>query len=335
MISIIVPVYNVENCLKQCIDSIINQSYKNIEVLLVDDGSTDNSGLICDEYAKFDNRIRVIHKKNGGVSSARNEGIKNASGKYIQFVDSDDFLDKNMSERMIDTAMKCKADLVICGYKNIYVNDIKFIRCIDMAVNSLKELSDEFSSLYNKFLINSPWNKLYKRERISFFYDEKLSLGEDLVFNLQYMKNVKKIALIEDCLYNYRANNSDSLSSRYRDDLLDTVLNMYMEINRFCDSFFNENIDKTGIYNILTINVIGILQLLVYSTNIKGQEKRIKIRECIINQDVIKANKYANINGFEHRIVRCFVVKQNIWFIYLFYKIKKYVYKLLKLIRMK
>ena len=95
LISIVVPLYNVENYLKECIDSILTQSYHNLEIILVDDGSTDNSGKICDNYAKKDSRIKVIHKENGGASDARNYGIKEAKGKYIQFTDSDDFYDKN------------------------------------------------------------------------------------------------------------------------------------------------------------------------------------------------------------------------------------------------
>ena len=116
LISVIVPVYNVENYLPRCLDSIINQTYTNLEILLVDDGATDNSGKLCDEYAQKDNRIRVFHKENGGVSSARNMGLDNATGEYIAFVDSDDYIDKCMYEIMLNSSVQNNADIVVCGY---------------------------------------------------------------------------------------------------------------------------------------------------------------------------------------------------------------------------
>lgn len=128
LISIIVPVYNVEKYLNKCIDSIINQTYKNIEIILVDDGSTDNSGKICDEYLLRDSRIKVIHKNNGGLSSARNEGINISSGEYIGFVDSDDWVEPNMYEEMYKKILYSNADIVDCGYWKEYENkSIKYI----------------------------------------------------------------------------------------------------------------------------------------------------------------------------------------------------------------
>ena len=114
-ISIIIPVYNVEKYLNKCLNSVIEQTYKNIEVILIDDGSTDNSGKICDEYAKNDIRIKIIHQQNGGVSTARNNGLEHATGKYITFVDSDDYIEKEMIETMAKKIMKKNADIVICG----------------------------------------------------------------------------------------------------------------------------------------------------------------------------------------------------------------------------
>ena len=124
LISIIVPIYNVEKYLKKCIDSIINQTYKNLEIILVDDGSPDNCGKICDEYAKKDNRIKVIHKENGGVSSARNVGVENATGEYIGFVDSDDYIEKDMYEVLINNLKKENADISIISNYEVYKNKI-------------------------------------------------------------------------------------------------------------------------------------------------------------------------------------------------------------------
>ena len=119
LISVIVPVYNVENYLDKCIESIVNQTYKNLEIILVDDGSLDSSSKICDEWAVKDNRIKVIHKTNGGVSSARNEGLKNANGDFIAFVDSDDWLELNMYEKLISKQKETNTDIVFSGYNMI------------------------------------------------------------------------------------------------------------------------------------------------------------------------------------------------------------------------
>ena len=116
LISIIVPVYKVEKYLRRCIDSILAQTYQNIEVLLVDDGSPDNSGAICDEYADKDSHVRVFHKPNGGVSSARNLGLMEAKGQYIGFVDADDYIDKTMYEVLLDNLLQEQADISICSY---------------------------------------------------------------------------------------------------------------------------------------------------------------------------------------------------------------------------
>ena len=111
LISIIIPVYNVEKYLKKCINSVINQSHKNLEIILIDDGSTDKSGIILDEYAKIDERIKVYHKKNGGLSSARNYGIKRSNGNYICFIDSDDFISKYMIENLLNNLLKTQSDI--------------------------------------------------------------------------------------------------------------------------------------------------------------------------------------------------------------------------------
>ena len=122
-ISVIVPVYNVEQYLERCVDSIINQTYKNLEIILVNDGSTDNSGQLCDELAKKDSRIRVIHKENGGVSEARNFGVKEISGEYVIFIDSDDYINKRMINVLYSQIKLEEADVSVCGVMNVYENN--------------------------------------------------------------------------------------------------------------------------------------------------------------------------------------------------------------------
>ena len=123
LISVIIPIYNVEQYLKECLESVINQTYRNLEIILVDDGSKDKSGKICDEYKNKDERIKVVHKENGGLSDARNAGMKIATGKYIQFIDSDDFIDKDMIETLYNLIIENEADISMCSnyYFKIFV----------------------------------------------------------------------------------------------------------------------------------------------------------------------------------------------------------------------
>ena len=120
LITVVVPVYKVEEYIYKCVDSIINQTYKNLEIILVDDGSPDNCPKICDDYSKKDKRIKVIHKKNGGVSSARNEGLKITKGNYIVFVDSDDWIESNFIKEMLTNLINSKVDYIVCGYNRVY-----------------------------------------------------------------------------------------------------------------------------------------------------------------------------------------------------------------------
>lgn len=208
LISVIVPIYNVENYLKECIDSIIYQSYKNLEIILVDDGSTDNSGIICDDYAKIDSRIKVIHKKNGGISDTRNVGIDNSKGEYILFIDSDDYIDKDMCKILINKALKTDSDIVICNFYRVIdeikikntLSDIEENRCF----NSYEFLKIFFERRKDYGGLSVPWNKLYKA---SLFKNIRYNVGYifediDIIYKLYY--KAKRIIVIDIPLYYYR-----------------------------------------------------------------------------------------------------------------------------------
>ena len=192
-ITIIVPCYNAQNYLHRCIDSILTQNYIDIELLLVDDGSTDNSGTICDEFAKYDKRVRVFHKKNGGVSLARNLGLDNSLGEYIMFVDSDDYMLPGMLEVMLSTLESKTTDLVVCGTTETGGGYWRPIADVDYSINQLKE---NFVSLLHTELLSPPWNKIYKKEIIgSNRFCEDISFGEDLLFNIQYWEKCIELSV--------------------------------------------------------------------------------------------------------------------------------------------
>ena len=161
LVSIIVPVYNVEQYLEKCVNSIINQSYKNLEIILVDDGATDNSGKICDELAKLDNRIKVYHKENGGLSDARNYGVERATGEYIGFVDSDDYIDPKMYEKLYEAIKKENVDVVECSFKIIYPGRVDFFSTEKYyEILGKQEYLEEYLKMRRIF--GSVWTKLIK-----------------------------------------------------------------------------------------------------------------------------------------------------------------------------
>lgn len=204
-ISVIVAVYNIEKYIAHCIESLISQTYRDLEILLVVDGATDASGAICEKYAVKDDRIRVIYRENGGLSAARNTGITQATGEYIAFVDGDDWIEPAMYETMADLAQKNQADLVACRYKCIYKDSVK-----DESTGKVTVYTEPFSMLlqYLKedeaYLIqHAAWNKLYKRELLG---EERFPEGEwyeDVVFSAKILSRVKTGVYIDQAFYNY------------------------------------------------------------------------------------------------------------------------------------
>lgn len=194
LISIIIPIYNVAQYLPKCLDSILAQTYKNLEIILVDDGSKDNSGKICDEYAKKDTRIKVIHQKNGGVAAARNTGLAIANGEWIGFLDSDDWIEQDMFEYLLNLTCKYDADIAQCGIffeDNIYVKEIAYPEKEYFAPYGI----EKFTNSDMRFIVNSVCNKLYRADIIkNIKFDTNYPIGEDLLFNIEIMLKIKGIA---------------------------------------------------------------------------------------------------------------------------------------------
>lgn len=219
MISIIVPVYNTEKYLYRCIQSILAQTYTDFELLLINDGSTDFSGEICDKYAKIDSRVRVFHKENGGVSSVRNLGLDNAMGELVMFCDSDDYMKPDMCEVLCNTLQNKGADVVICGTEETGGGYWKPERDEDY---TKVEFFCNFGSLLQTELLSPPWNKIFKRSKIKHCFAQDVSFGEDLMFNLQYFEQCEKISFITASPYFHEKDNGDSLVVKFnRRRLLD------------------------------------------------------------------------------------------------------------------
>jgi glycosyltransferase involved in cell wall biosynthesis len=218
----------VESKINRCIESLVNQSYKDIEIILVDDGSNDKSGEICDSWGNEGKRIRVIHKLNEGVGAARNTGLHHATGKYVGFVDSDDYVEQNMYEILVSAIQRTHADEVCCCVNNIYEDKI-ISEEHSFGMRNLESHDDIFQNLIMSLLEPSEskkagllqpiWNKLYIRRIIDeekIYFDEKLPYAEDWLFNVNYYRFCQSVTFIEEHLYNYDRTTQDSLSKKFR-----------------------------------------------------------------------------------------------------------------------
>lgn len=230
----IVPVYNAEGYLARCVDSILGQSYPDIEVILIDDGSKDQSGELCDAYAANDARVRAYHKENGGVSSARNMGIDYAHGDYLVFVDSDDSIHRDL----VAVYMEALEDgmIPICSFScgGVPIKDT-YLDCWKEQVEIFR--MQHFMRFYKTDLVNMPWNKLYDAEVIHSYgmrFDESKSLGEDLLFNLEYFRRKKSDYKVIHCpLYYYQEGREGSLENSYYPHLFELQLELFQSLQDF------------------------------------------------------------------------------------------------------
>ncbi len=217
-ISVIVPIYGVEKYLSRCVESILRQTYQNLEILLIDDGSLDACGAICDEYAKKDCRVRVLHKENGGLSSARNAGIKMASGEYLAFVDSDDFIQEDMYTKLMSILKRNQADIAMCKMQKVMegekpislpiIEEEKVISYDDFILSTI--LSDEYG--------NFAWNKLYKKELFDDILFPLHRKYEDVAIMCKIFANAKKVIATNYIGYYYFYGRQGSISTEKKDE---------------------------------------------------------------------------------------------------------------------
>ncbi|HEM5998110.1 TPA: glycosyltransferase family 2 protein [Streptococcus suis] len=278
-VTIIIPVYNSSNYLEKCLTSLVNQSYKGIRIIVVNDGSTDNSLEIAKSFSnKFEN-IKVIDKANGGVSSARNIGIKNTETDYLMFVDSDDYLDEYYVERLISEVYD--EDLVIGFYSKFHSEDSptrqKVNFPLERRLSRLTDLSvEEIKNLYNQDVFNAPVGKLYRHELIFEMFNEDMSLGEDLLFNLNYFQYVKKIRFVDEYGYYYRVNQGSSLSSKFMANRLSQITIVYQESLELFLKIFGENIEVDMIHKkYLEEYALSVKKMLANSSFTTQEKKRL------------------------------------------------------------
>ncbi len=286
-VSVIVPVYNREKTISACLNSIIYQDYVNIEIIIIDDGSTVDTYMLCTEFLQRDKRIILYHQDNGGVSKARNKGLEMAKGEYIMFVDSDDILDSHMIANMLK--YKKKNILVMCGY---YYRDIK---CKEHTVifegegEILNLKSNDFWKLYSLRLSNAPWAKLYEREiiyknRIKF--KEGLNLGEDLLFNLSYLKYIEGYCFVNQPYYFLNTSEDNRLSQKWNENLFEIQVKLYDSLIDFCkDCIRMDAVSYMELYKEYFKVLISCIDSLYENKQILSKIKNYKVKELICRQE--------------------------------------------------
>ena len=316
LISIIVPVYNAEEYLDRCLNSIIHQTYKNLEIILINDGSTDKSLDICNRYKMMDSRVKVINQENQGVSCCRNKGINISSGKYIGFVDSDDVIDKDMYRILYDALIKYNCDIACCKYLK-FNKDYKFnysnqTKCYNR-LDSIKLLLQE------KEITNFLWDKLFKRELFNNISFKNGKIFEDLDIMYKLFDKIDRLVVNDSILYGYyQRNNSYVHSYSY-----DTLVN-YIEV---IDDRYNYLIDRYDVimedinYNII-YSIYIIFRIIVLARNKSWLDDEYVNEEY---QRLLKIyNKKYNIKGIKN-ILMIVLIKNKYYFYYiasLLYKIK-------------
>lgn len=324
LISVIVPCYGVERYLNRCMESIVNQTLKDIEIILVDDKSPDNVPQICNKWALKDKRIKVIHKeRNEGLGLARNTGLEVATGKYVAFVDSDDYISYNMYEKLYNKAIETSSDIVYCGVKH-EIKEKCFIDINDFSVETtfykrdLHKLSIRyFDSAQEPKLIMSVWHSIYKRETIgqTRFYSERLVCSEDLPFQIEIIQKANKVTYIPDTLYYYCLNNN-SLSKTFNFE----KCFKYFSLAKIICKFYSDE-EKIHIKKFFLVSCRNFIRHLI-SSSISYREKRNWILSLCDDNEIInfiyplKKNKI-NKMKYEYVYLYCIINKLD-FILYIF-----------------
>lgn len=349
LVSIIVPVYNVpEKYLKACIESLMNQTMKEIEIILVDDGSKDNSGKICDMYAEKDNRIKVIHKKNSGVSSTRNAGLRNINGKWIMFIDADDWIEYDTLEYVVKYSED--SDIDILGWNHYYntsrgqikrekISPSPLIRLNsnldDIKMLQLDTLSPEYDKRVNNISVGAVrgvWGKLYKAELIKknkIIFNEKLVISEDAFFNLCCFEKANKVVMINRYFNHYRIDEASAMR-RYYDDICDVNRNILDAFYSYLHKKdYKEAFDLCYMRMICACIARSFNCKFLHRDNKNSLQKNIReIKEMLNDKEYQMAlNKpITNFFTFDEKIVLWLAKKNKAYLLFVLFKLKNIIY---------
>lgn len=308
-ISIVIPAYNCEGTIERCVQSALAQTYDNTEIIIVDDGSTDRTAGLLDTFAREHETVSVIHKENGGVASARNEGMKAASGVWLVTLDADDYIDAEMLKTMHAAAKRADAQLCICGFRMIYENQgIREIRQADEDFEGNKNelLNTVFLTLYDRQLINNQNNKLYRLDIIQengLYYDERMQINEDLWFSLKYMQHSSEFAVLRKPFLNYTQHGEgESLVSKFHENCVETcfaVLKAYDEL--FDGSNVSDHIINS-MNNRMLFHICGYAGWQYYKSGYSDERMLANIRALCARPELQKLLSQTDPYGMKNRV---------------------------------
>lgn len=337
LVSIIIPIYNAEPYLSKCLDSVLSQTYKNLEILLVNDGSTDASVRICEKYAAKDKRIKLIHQKNKGPSVARNNGIKNSIGKYLQFIDADDKVSPMMVYKLVNALKYDDVDLALCGNKHLTIREGQTQKKVNLPKAhkslSIDDFLKKFPKLFKRNLINSPCNKLYCGKIIrnnKIIFPVGMNNGEDLLFNIQYLNYCRKISLVNEPLYIYnRVNNPTSLTKKYQPNYFDNRKKVFNELQDFIMKKSPRSVEhQKMLYQIFKRYLLQCFSnIFKNAANLSSAEIKMEINR-IIHDKWVHDNLSAwekEYNNKQEKLIFFFVKRKSTNGLYFFFQIKEYL----------
>lgn len=261
-ISIVIPAYNAEITIERCIKSTLIQTYSNLEVIIIDDGSEDQTSNIVKRYCEKYPNIHYYWQKNSGVSSARNKGIEFSQGDYVMFLDSDDELCKETCSHMIKAIENFSADMVVCGFFEVLNSKITHQFCMESKFcNRMWTIQNSFEELFWGLQLNQPWNKLFRKDKIIHLFNIKKQNGEDIEFVLDFLKSGRQLIVLDECLYLNHIDNENSLSRNYKTILRNMKENHFYLLNYLVSekiNLYNHNISDYIVSQIWSNSLLGI-----------------------------------------------------------------------------
>ena len=319
LVSIIIPCFNASKYIFRCLNSLICQTYKNIEIICVNDGSSDNTLTILNYFSIFDKRIKVFSNSNHGVSFSRNTGLEKSNGKYICFVDCDDFVSERYIEQMVKYFFISETDLVVCGFDT-------FDKCLHFSTPAeefvLPNNSGELLHLvFDSPIFNPPWNKMFKKQLIKNEFNNSYSLGEDVLFNCQYVKNIKSISFINKPLYFYNINGTNKLTNSFKNSSFDALKELFCCLKTSC----KDEYDFRGLNTYIARKVIELINIMFHSKLPTRAKKNYFYDLCL---DSFWNDIFCNVEvNFKNKKELSYIIRKKYLSYRFFMFVKKFCFK--------
>ena len=341
LVSIIMPIYNADKYLKDSIESLVNQTYKKIEILLVNDGSTDSSPILCDEFAKNDARIRVFHKENGGTHTARNLGIEQAKGDFLMFMDPDDWFDTDTVEKLVKAIVDGDLDIVRFNYVREFLDHssnkpntllteeiMEGDDCKKVCRQAIGLVNEELANPENMNFLASVCFAAYKKSiilenNICFVNIREIATFSDGLFNIEFLTHTRRFRFIDKCFYHYRKYNTSSATSNYRQNFLNRQLIMFSKLESMVNKINCQEVDEAFNNRIALSTMEMCLNALKSNSNFLDKYKEVK--------EVLK--NPLHVNSYKKLTLKYFPLKWKLYYFFVKYRMTPFVFAMTYAIR--